>query len=82
MYGQEIGHDIIMTEKKTIYNLQCDWDGILRWHGLSGEEVREIKKIVADEVEAYREQSWWRRLFNMMPESILLKSLLEEKKKP
>ncbi len=57
-----------MIYRKTIMNLRADWDGELEWAGVScEEEKRRLKRLVAFEVDAFREQSWWRRLLNLMP---------------
>ena len=51
--------------KETRFNLQCDWQGLLEWHGVK--DKRAIIDCVVFEVDAYRNQPWWRKLFNLLP---------------
>jgi len=58
-----------MKENDTFYNLQADWNYELEWAGVSDEKHRRrLKKLVAFEVDCFRNQSWYRRLLNKMPE--------------
>lgn len=54
--------------KETIHNLLCDWDGILNWYGVNEEGKREIKKMVAYEVDCYKKMTWYNKLLNKVPE--------------
>ena len=55
--------------KETRYNLQYDWEGILGdVEDIMGTaKKREIMDSVIYEIDCFRNQSWLRRLFNLMP---------------
>ena len=65
--------------KKVKGNLHYDWEGFLSSVPLASDnrsdmeyELREDRKkeiinMVVYEVDRFRNQSWWRRLFNLMP---------------
>jgi len=47
--------------KETINNLQCDWEGMLEWYGVENEDDRrEIKKMIAYEIDCYRKRGFLR----------------------
>ncbi|MBU0650258.1 hypothetical protein KKG63_03645 [Patescibacteria group bacterium] len=66
---KDIKSILIRRNWETRYNLQADWKGELEWIGITSEEdIRHIKNLVVMEVDAFRYQSWWRRLLNLLPE--------------
>lgn len=65
--------------KQTRGNLQYDWAGLLsELDDSDSEKAREILNAVVYEVDCFRNQAWWRRLFNMMPPHWIDKWLKKE----
>lgn len=51
-------------KKETLFNLIYDWDGELRWRGVEREvDIRDIKRMIAEEVDAYKNLPWYKKLF-------------------
>ncbi|MEK6879272.1 MAG: hypothetical protein AABY22_06660 [Nanoarchaeota archaeon] len=60
-------------KKETRNNLQCDWEGVFAFQDSECSVCgcpprREIIEMAVEEIDAYRDQPWWRRLLNKMPE--------------